>query len=239
VFFAEMVLGHTTDAITLGSLFPDLIISKQVEHLSAHSIGTELLQLVQEKHALADFARAIITHGITPQGLDYFGDEKYPDCEKGYCFAKARPLVEQTVEACQIPPEMGWWKAHNIVEMGIELLISNRGDYGQLIRQAFDNQELINQITDLLPDQTHRDEQGLKKRIAGFGSIIEVYKGTAESLADKYRLQMYYRHGFEINTTKVAQLIKTAAEQVEDDLVEFFRFSYANVIQELNKIDRY
>ncbi len=234
-----MVLGHTSDAITMGSLFPDLIISTKVEHAIAHSLGSELLHVVQENHVLADFARAIITHGITPQGLDYFGDEKYQDCERGYCFAKGRPLVEQTIEACHIPPELGWWKAHNIVEMGIELLISNRGDYGGFIRQAFNNHELINQIIDLLPKQTNCLEQGLKKRITGFGGVIEVYQATAESLADKYRLQMYYRHGFNINTTKVARLIETAAERVEDDLADFFRYSYANVLQELNKIAGY
>ncbi|WP_243153025.1 hypothetical protein [Sporotomaculum syntrophicum] len=220
----------------MGSLFPDLIISDQVEHLTAHSLGTKLLHVIQENHALADFARAIITHGITPHGLDYFGDEKYQDCERGYCFLKGRALVEQTIEACQIPPEMGWWKSHNIVEMGIELLISNRGNYGALIRRAFNNEELINQITDLLPEQTKCLNQGLKKRIAGFGGIIEIDKATPESLADKYRLQMHYRHHCNINTTKVARLIELAAEQVEEDLVEFFNFSHANVFQELNKL---
>lgn len=234
-----MVLGHTTDAITLGSLFPDLLISSQFDHFIAHSIGSELTHVVQEKNDLADFARAVITHGITPQGLDYFGDEKYLDCERGYCFDKGRSLVNQTIEACNLPAQMGWWKAHNIVEMGIELLVSNRGDYGGLIRQAFNNEELINQITNQFPELTSKLEKGLKKRIAGFGGIIEVYHATAESLADKYRLQMHYRHHIDINTTKVAQLINIAAEQVEDDLADFFRYSRANVIQELNKISDY
>jgi hypothetical protein len=194
---------------------------------------------VQEKHPLADFARAVITHGITPQGLDYFGDEKYQDCERGYCFDKGRPLVNQTIEACNLPPQMGWWKSHNIVEMGIELLVSVRGDYGGLIRQAFNNDELINQITNQFPELTGNLEKGLKKRIAGFGGVIEVNQATAESLADKYRLQMFYRHGININTTKVARLIAIAAEQVEGDLADFFRYTYANVIQELNKIESY
>ena len=231
-----MVLGHTTDAIIIGSLFPDLIISRQVEHLAAHSLGTELLPVVRENRPMADFARAIITHGITPQGLDYFGDEKYRDCERGYCFLKGLALVEQTIEACRIPPEMGWWKSHNIVEMGIELLISNRGSYGPLIRRAFNNEELIKQITNLLPEQTNCLNSGLKKRISGFGKIIEIDQASAESLAEKYRLQMHYRHDIDIDTNKVARLIKLAAEHVEDDLADFFRFSHASVSQELNKL---
>ncbi|AGL02687.1 hypothetical protein [Desulfoscipio gibsoniae] len=233
------MLRRRSDAITLGSLFPDMVISARVSHAMAHSLGAELLYVVKENHALADFARGIITHGISPHGLDYFGDEKYPGCERGYCFEKGRPLVKHTIEACNIPPEMGWWKAHNIVEMGIELRISNRGAYGHLIHQAFNNQELIDQITSLLGELTGYREQGLKKRIAGFPGYIEIYKATAQSLADKYQVQMFARHGININTVKVARLIEIAAEQVEDDLDDFFRYTYDIVLRELDKIERY
>ncbi|WP_347488124.1 hypothetical protein [Desulfoscipio sp. XC116] len=233
------MLGRKSDAITLGSIFPDMVISAQVNHTMAHSMGAKLLHIVKANHALADFARGIITHGISPQGLDYFGDEKYPGCERGYCFEKGRPLVKQTIEACNIPPEMGWWKAHNIVEMGIELRISNRGAYGRTIRQAFNNQEIINQITDLLAGLTGYDPQRLKAQIAGFPGYIEAYKATAQSLADKYRLQMFTRHRININTAKVARLIEIAAEQVEDDLADFFRYTHDSVLRELNKIDSF
>lgn len=234
-----MVLGRTSDAITLGSLFPDMIINARINHTMAHSLGKKMLHVVKENHALADFARGIITHGISPQGLDYFGDEKYPGCERGYCFEKGRPLVKQTIEACNIAPEMGWWKAHNIVEMGIELRISNQGAYGSAIRQAFGNQELIDQVVDLLAKLTGYNGEGLKTRIAGFPGYIEVFEATAQSLADKYRIQMYARHRITINTDKVARLIEIAAEQVEDDLADFFSYSQDNVIRQLDELESY
>ena len=231
-----MVLGHSSNAIIIGSLFPDLIISTQMEHIKAHSLGFELLSVIRDRHPLADFVRAIITHGINPPGLDYFGDEKYQDHERGYCFVKGLQIVDETIEYCHIPSELGWWKSHNIIEMGIELLISNQGNYCKAIKQAFNDQTLIEQITELLPLQTGYLEKGLQKRISGFERIIEIRRATPESLADKYRLQMLHRHGFNIDTEKVAQLIEKAAELVTSDLEDFFRYAHTNVLNELNKI---
>lgn len=203
----------------------------------AHSMGEKLLQVFYNNNDLHDFARGVITHGISPKGLDYFGDEKYPGCERGYCFEKGRNLVEQTIEACNIPPEMGWWKAHNIVEMGIELRISNNGPYGQIIRRAFNNYQLIDQIGYILASLTGYNRQRLKSRIAGFPNYIEVFKATPQSLANKYRIQMFARHRININTAQVARLIEYAAEQVEEDLQQFFLLTNQNVLLELSKIE--
>ncbi len=228
-----MVLGRISDAIALGSIFPDMIINKQVSHAAAHSMGGKLLRAFKGNAQWVDFARGVVTHGISPPGLDYFGDEKYPGCQRGYCFEKGRSLVKQTIEACNIPPEMGWWKAHNIIEMGIELRIGACGTYGQILRRAFNNKQLINQLTHLLADLTGNKAGFLQSRIASFPDYIEVFRATAPSLANKFRIQMFARHRININTGKVARLIELAAEKVEDDLAEMFDLATRHVLQEL------
>lgn len=238
VYFAEMVLGRTSDAITLGSLFPDMVISSKLNHARAHSMGQELFYLLRDNRELADFARGAISHGISPCGLDYFGDEKYPGYERGYCFEKGRALVAETIEACNIPPQMGWWKAHNIVEMGIELRVSALDTYGRTIRRAFNNQELIDKLGDILAGLTGNDARHLKSRISGFSGYIEVFRATPQSLANKYRIQMFARHRININTAKVARLIEAAAERVEDDLEHFFLFANNKVLLELTNLER-
>jgi len=235
VYFAERILGRRSDAITLGSIFPDMMVGAGVDHKRAHSLGLELLNMFQDSEELTDFALGAVTHGISPQGLDYFGDEKYPGYELGYCFEKGRGLVEGTIEACNLPERMGLWKAHNIVEMGIEMKISCWDNYGQVLRRAFNNHNLIDHLTNALSTITV-DTGQLRKRIASFPGYIEVYPATAQSLAGKYRIQMYARHQININTSKVALLIEAAADRVEDDLADFFRMVEQHVQKEIQSM---
>ena len=237
VYFAEMVLNRASDAITLGSLLPDMIISSNFNHTQAHSIGHELWQILGEDSEMADLALGAISHGIAPRGLDYFGDEKYSGFERGYCFEKGRLLVDATVEACNIPPQMGWWKAHNIIEMGIELRVSARGSYGNTIRQAFNNEDLITQLSELLPGLTGSSEHYLKSRLSGFTGYIEISKPTPLSLAEKYNYQMFIRHKVNIDIPKVARLIALAAGYIENDIDDFFRVVRQQVYNEMKSLE--
>lgn len=233
VHFARRVLGRMSDTIALGSIFPDTIINPNLGHKEAHSLGSSLMNIFREKDELIDFARGVITHGIEPNGLDFYGDEQYLDFERGYCFEKARPLVEQTTRACNIPERMGWWKAHNIVEMGIELHVSGDNRYGDIIRSACNNNELIRHISRELPPGICPSASFLLQRIRKFPHYIEVNEITPESLAKKYGIQMHARHGVQIDTVEVAKLISNAAERIVDDIEDFFKFVHGKVINYL------
>ncbi|MFZ5596246.1 MAG: hypothetical protein ACOY31_04450 [Bacillota bacterium] len=222
VFFAGQVMGKMNDAVALGSIFPDMAIGAGIDRDTSHGCGRELLKFMEDSPELRDFALACITHGVDPGGLDYYGDEKNHPSERGYCFEKGRVLVNPTIAACNIPREMGWWKAHNIVEMGIELRISACGSFGQHLRTAFDNQPLIEKICRSLGEFFDRDPMPFIRRISGFRSYIDLSSSTAESLAEKYQYQMYYKHRIQINVREVAGLIRLAAEVVEDDVDKFF-----------------
>ena len=222
VYFAEFILGRQGDSVTLGSILPDMLIGGDLNHLEAHSRGVEIFKFLEKHHSLFDFGKAALTHGFDPKGLDYYGDEKYLDFEKGYCFEKARSFVSETIESCNIPPEMGWWKAHNIIEMGVELLVSSKGYYYERIKSAFTNHSLISEVDEMLHCLWKNIDLKFMQRVERFSGLIVLEKPTAESLADKYRLQMHFKHRVEINTKKVARLIDRAAESVNEDIGDFF-----------------
>jgi hypothetical protein len=163
-----------------------------------------------------------LTHGFVPEGLDYYGDEKYLDYERGYCFEKAKPFIMDTVEACNIPVKMGWWKAHNIVEMGVELLVSARDYYSDRIISAFTNRALIAELDELFANIWPGNTINFAHRVERFVDFFEHDKADAQSLAAKYNYQMLLKHKIEIDTKKVARLIDKAAESISDEVDDFF-----------------
>jgi hypothetical protein len=222
IYFAEWITGTKGDSVTLGSILPDVLSGAVFNHYESHSKGAEIYAFLKKHKTLLTFGDALLTHGFVPKGLDYYGDEKYLDFEKGYCFEKARPFITETVEACNIPPSMGWWKAHNIVEMGVELLVSSWDYFSERIHSAFTNRVLISEVDEMLYELWKDNNIKLAHRVEKFAGVIEQNKADAESLAKKYRLQMIAKHKIEIDTRKVERLIDKAAETVAQELEQFF-----------------
>jgi len=222
VYFAERVLGKQSDVITLGSIMPDMIIGVDIGHYEAHCKGLEILRLPAVDLSLQDLGKAVSTHGFKPEGLDYYGDEKYLDYEKGYCFEKARIITERTVDACNIPPEMGWWKAHNIIEMGVETIVGAGDYYHERLQSAICNHDLIRGIDDLLRQLSDNRSIDFVRRVERFSGFIVTEEASADSLANKFLVQMKLRHQVNIDLKKVVTLINDAADLVAADLLDFF-----------------
>ena len=240
VYFAGEVLGKINDAIIMGSIFPDMAIGAGLHRDISHGSGQKMLEFFGgQRGEMYDFALGNFTHGTEPQGLDYFGDEKNPPFERGYCFEKGRLFIDATIDACNIVPEMGWWKAHNIVEMGIELRIGAEGPYGELLYQAFQNQQLIDHICRNAGEFYSKEFMPFIKRIKSFPDYIAIKKTTAQYLAEKYDYQMYYKHKVHIDIKKVSRLINMASESVEDDLDHFFEQVISNVKSNLSLEKKY
>ena len=236
LYFAEKILGKISDEITLGSIFPDFIISKTLDHQFAHQSGPHIYELCRNSGKFNEFALAVITHGINPNGLDYFGDEKYLNFERGYCFEKGRPFIEETVKACNIPSRMGWWKSHNIIEMGIELQINRIKDFGPTIRNALNNIPLLKELDDLLSSITSEKSLSLVQKASFFINHIETGSITANSLATKYNTQMITKHSISVNIPQVAVLIDQAALAVTNDLDDFFQYAINKVTETLSTV---
>jgi hypothetical protein len=238
VYFAQLILENKSDPVSLGSVIPDMLIGDCFNHCEAHSKGLEIYDFLVKNNSLLDFGQSVLTHGIAPEGLDYFGDEKYLDYERGYCFEMARPLIEETVKACNIPPEMGWWKAHNIIEMGVELIIGSADHYNEWLKSAFINHALISEVSEMLQSLWPDKNLHFNRRVERFIGFIELDKPGVEALAEKYRVQMRYKHRVEIDVKKVALLIYKAAEFVSADLQQFFQTTSALVKNNLISLSK-
>ena len=236
VCFAELLAGRYSDRISLGSILPDMLVGNWLKHSEAHSKGAEIYYFLAQNRSLLDFGKAVLTHGFVPKGLDYYGDEKYLDFEKGYSFEKARPFIKKTIEACRIPPEMGWWKAHNIIEMGVELLVGSLGDYNERLKSAFSNHALVSEVNELLCSLWPDKDLRFIRRAERFLNLIEVEKPNVESLAQKYRVQMLLRHQTGIDTKKTARLIYQAAESINDDIFQFFKNTAVSVQKNIEEV---
>lgn len=224
LYFAARILSRMSDAIALGSVFPDMVITREVTWNDTHCRGAELYRYLCRDRQLRDFSLAAVTHGASPAGLDFYGDKSYPPYDHGFCFEKSRPLVEKTIAACRVPEEMGWWKAHNILEMGIELSFAAQGRWGWALQRAFHNEELIGRLAERLTGFLPLPAGEFIRRMHDYPSLVELNAATSGSLAAKYAVQMVAKHGVEIDVPAVAGLIESARSSVAPDLDGFFLF---------------
>ncbi|HUW65508.1 MAG TPA: hypothetical protein VMW83_12615 [Spirochaetia bacterium] len=239
LYFAARILDRMSDAIALGSVFPDMIITSEVTWNDTHCRGAELYRYLCRESQLRDFSLAAVTHGAAPAGLDFYGDKSYPPYNHGFCFEKARPLVEKTIIACRVPEEMGWWKAHNILEMGIELSFGASGRWGQALQRGFANDELIGRLAERLTRFFPLPAGEFIRRMRDYPCLVELSAATAGSLAEKYAVQMMRKHGIEIDIPAVAELIELAGATVAPDLDGFFLFTerrVAAVLKDLSQV---
>lgn len=223
VYFAKKIFHELNDALVLGSIFPDIAVGADIKREISHGSGVKMLLAFMDKSdQVKEFAKGNSTHGNTPKGLDFFGDEQYPPHERGYAFEKARPFIEEVI-ACNIPEKMAWWKGHNIIEMGVELLISQKNDFGQIIHSAFNNPSLILEICSHASSFYNCSPAKLENCFKVFIKFIDKEQSTAESLAHIFEVQMLKRHQIQIDTKKTAQLIKKASLEVSLDIDLFLK----------------
>jgi hypothetical protein len=133
----------------LGSIFPDTVIKCCLTYDQTHNIGWGLYDYFSEyAEEYLDFAKAMVTHTVTPKGLDFYGDEEYGSGYKGYCFQKAAAIEKEVIEACNIPDKFGLWKAHNFIEMGIEMNITyTEKELVNIFHKGLADTKLINQLS--------------------------------------------------------------------------------------------
>ncbi|MQL52536.1 hypothetical protein GFC01_09730 [Desulfofundulus thermobenzoicus] len=238
-YFAQRVCGEISEALALGSIFPDMVAALTPGRDESHGRGGQLLNALGEDPEMRDFALGVLTHGTSPEGLDYYGDEKYLHHERGYCFEKGRPLVQETIRACNLPAAMGWWKSHNIVEMGIELHIGgHKSPWGEILRKALENERLLTKISRLVAPVYAVDPRRLYQRMHNFSYYIQIDRITPRNLAVKYDVQMFYKHHIHIDIERTARLIASAREMVTADLEHFFTYVEEQVLKTMEALGR-
>ena len=222
ICFAGDILGKTNDEIILGAVFPDTVIAGFLEHSVSHHQSAALHRYLNGLGILTDFSQAVITHGTTPEGLDYYCDEKYLNGEKGYAFEVSRPLTEKVIKSCNLPEEMGWWKAHNFIEMAVDLwLYERRPEFQGYLKRALDNRTMILAISHVLSPFFDIPVGKLAMSFPVYGEHVLTDEVTPEGLADKYAMQTAKRHGIEIDTTAAVKVIEEAVDIVDRTFPDF------------------
>ncbi len=225
LYFAEKALQELSEEAILGSIFPDIAFFSGFDWHNSHSLGEELRHdFHRDSVGMVNFCRGVISHGITPQGLDYYSDEQYLDYEKGYCYEKARPLVSGVVEACNISPGDGWWKAHNFIEMGVELFVfEKRPELLLHLQDALSRAGLIREICSIIAPSLGKESHLLEKGFLFFKEFIERGPMDAKSLALRYQEHIYLRHSIEsVNLVQCEDIIEQAKEIIISDIDNFF-----------------
>jgi len=224
ICFARDVLGRLNHEIVLGAVFADTVIESPLTHEDTHRRAGELFAYLAGLGRHRDFALGAVTHSVVPAGLDYYCDEKYLHYERGYAFETARPLVPRVISCCRLPEEMGWWKAHNFIEMSAELLIyRQRGEAYHLLRDALADQDRIAGLSKALSDFYQVPPVDLAASFPAYGSHILLDAVTPLTLAEKYNRQMVHKHDISIDITGAASLIDEGQNLVTESLPGFWQ----------------
>jgi hypothetical protein len=202
----------------LGSIFPDAVLVNGLDWEQAHRCGAALYAFLAERApAGRPFALGVITHGIAPAGLDYYGDQKYGPFEKGYAFEEARPYADRVAAICGLPASMGWWKAHNFVEMAIEWLVARQEpDLGPRVQEAFARAGELAFLSPHLAAFFRRDGLDLVQGLAAMAPFLALEPATPATLAERYQRQVQAKHGVAaIAVDQAAALIEEVAAAIQ------------------------
>lgn len=231
IWFSRKVLGYMNHLTVLGAVFPDTVVKGCLTRDQTHNVGWGLHKYIEEHSgAYLDFARALVTHTVDPRGLDYYGDEYYGDGYKGYCFQKGAEIEKEVIAACNIPESFGLWKAHNFIEMGIEMNIAcSDRELLDAFHEGLNDYRLEKELSILLDDY-----YGLKAMSAGecfrrFSSFMELKDISSLTFAGRYNCQMQAKHGISINIPEAAKIIEKSRVIVQEDFEAFIEYCTGKV----------
>ncbi len=225
LYFAEKALGGLSEETILGSIFPDIAFFSGFDWQHSHSLGQDLwCEFHSNGEGMVNFCHGVVSHGIKPQGLDYYSDQQYRDYEKGYCYEKARSLIDGVVEACNISSGDGWWKAHNFIEMGVELFVfEKRPELLHYLHKALSQGTLIREICNKVAPSLGKDRCSLEKGYLFFKEFVERGPMNARSLALRYQEHIYMRYrSNSVNLSQCEDIIERGKSNIISDIDRFF-----------------
>jgi hypothetical protein len=230
-FYTLMFKPSSLGAI--GAMFPDTTLLTGLRWADTHLRAVEFYDSLFGKRSFADaqddklgeftdLALGFLTHGVDSGGLDFYGDEKYLDFEKGYSYSRAVPLVDEVIRVCRIPREMGLWKAHNFIEMGIESLVaSSNPQIGQWVGEFGKDLGAVKRAAGILSRFYQMESQVFERAISGFVRFLKP-SGSPEELGESYADVLRIRHGIlDADPREISIVINKAAELIEGEYLDF------------------
>lgn len=231
IWFSRKVLGYINNMTVLGSVFPDTVIKCCLTRDQTHDVGWGLHNYFKEHgKEYLDFTKAMATHTVNPKGLDFYGDEEYGTGYKGYCFQKAAAIEREVIEACNIPEKFGLWKAHNFIEMGIEMnIISSERELVDSFYRGLTDFSLEKELSSLLDEYYGLKDSSVNECFSKFSSFMELKDVSSLAFANRYNTQMQTKHGIKINISKSSEIIEKSRSIVQNDFDDFIEFCIEKV----------
>lgn len=226
IWFSRRILGYINNITALGSVFPDTVIKCCLTYDQTHNAGWGLYDYFK-KHSeeYLDFTRAVVTHTVNPKGLDFYGDQEYGDGYKGYCFQKAAGIEKEVIAACNIPEKFGLWKAHNFIEMGIEMNITD-SEKGlvDIFNKALSDRHLVLELSSHLDKYFGLQDRSVADCFSKFTDFMELKDLSSLALANRYNTQMQAKHGINIDISKCSDIIEKSRTIVQKDFDSFIDY---------------
>lgn len=227
-------LFDVTDAGVIGSVYPDTRLLTGLKWSETHRGAVDLYQSLDDdaRERFLPFFQGLFTHSVDSSGLDYYGDEKYRDYERGYAYYRALEIIPDVVRACKIPPEMGHWKAHNFIEMGIESLIGkNNPRIASWIERANKDRSLPKELAGMLSVFYRIPADVIENSIVKFVEFMQP-SGDPMDLGRSYSRVLFIRHGIsDADPAEIARVIRLAGEVVKDEYSDFLAGCRENFIR--------
>jgi hypothetical protein len=237
----ERLTIHPQPAHFLGCVWPDMLFASPLSHPQSHRSGALLIAALHadparsvEAGVLHAFVAGALSHGIEPHGFDWYSDEQYgtaPHAARGYAFQHGQALAQETAHACDVRPEDGLWKAHNIIEMAFERgLYAADPTLGERIVAACADATLVDVVTHWLGDVFGLPAAELATAIGRFTEVVELRPARREALAAVYARQTRLKHpGAQPDADGIATLIARAEHLIASDHEAFLAACVASV----------
>jgi hypothetical protein len=221
----ERLVPETLPAHYLGCVWPDMLFGSPLSHHQSHGSGALLADAMTglptgpARDEFGAFVAGALSHGSEPRGFDWYSDEQYgghATSERGYAFQQARPIADDAARACGVAQDLGWWKAHNIVENAFEQPLYLAAPHlGESLALACADESLCARIASILAPIFGQPADALSAAMLRFPSVVTFTPATARPLAEKYAEQTRIKHaGSDPDVAAIEGLILRAEELI-------------------------
>jgi len=218
-FVNRNIYGSVPKLMVFGAVWPDLAAGSGYNRDAAHQMGRDFYSwCLEQEPGYLDLARGVISHGNNPHCVDYFADEDWPGCEKGWCFAKGVPYMDRVGASTRLPRRLHWWKAHNFVEMSYELITAaDQPGIGKDLLAALDDEAAKREASRVLAAYTGRPADAIHAMFCKIPQIFAVRDISPEKLAFKQATAFAVRHNIhDADTAAMAALLRLMSRELAD-----------------------
>lgn len=217
-FVNSQIRADASPLMALGGIFPDIAAAAGMSRDAAHSTGGAFHAWCRKFMPEAlPLAEGIAAHGIEPRGVDYYADEHWPGYKKGWCFREGEKYLDEVAAATRLPENLVWWKSHNFIEMGCELIVDrDHPKIKETLLAVLDDAEAIRAASAYLAAYSGLPADKFAAIFAKVPFIFAIADISAEQLAEKQHRAFAARHGVTAaDRPAMAALINRISRELE------------------------